>query len=139
MCVEDCDATQSGGGEARAEISQDCHKSRGRDRECARKAEMLVALAVADRRQGVDGRVCGKQIKGAAEQFVINQSIGRKRQMRAMLFDSGSRQNEKSSVARKSINLLPVQVGEVPTVGNAGLHARDSSVAADCWESESAR
>ena len=58
------------------------------------KPMMLVALAVMDRRQRVDGQLCRKLVEGAAQQQIVDQRVGGERQVVAVLLDGGGGQNE---------------------------------------------
>ncbi len=63
--VED-ELFEAGGRDAGAEIADDGHEGGGGDRECAGEADVLVALAVADGRERVDGGVGGELCEGIA-------------------------------------------------------------------------
>jgi hypothetical protein len=58
---------------ARAKVAQNGHERRGAHRKRAGKADVLVALAVAYRRQRVNGTLRWKFCQGAAEQQIVDE------------------------------------------------------------------
>ena len=92
MGVVEDELFESAGGDAGAEVAHDSQKSLRAHRKRAGKAEVLVALAVADGRQRVDGQIGGNDRQRFAEQQIVDQRVGGQRQMMAVLLDGGGGQ-----------------------------------------------
>ena len=73
------------GRQAGTQVAQDGHERSGTEGQRARKTDVLVALAVMDRWQGVYMDISGKFFQGVAEQEVINQCVRGQGQMVAVL------------------------------------------------------
>ena len=74
---------------------------------------MLVALAVVHGRQRIDGKLRRQFLQRMAEQQVVDKGVRGERKMVAVLFDRGGGQHQQRRLARKRVDLLPVQVREV--------------------------
>ena len=83
---------------------------------------MFVALAVMHGRQRVDRQIGGKLFERVAEEEIVNKSVSGQGEMMAVLLDGGGGKNEQSGFARKGVDLLPVEIGEVAGIGNPRLH-----------------
>jgi len=66
---------EAAGGDACAQVADNGQKGLRAYRKGAGKSNMLVALAVADGRQGVDGHLGRKQRKRLAEQKIVDQRV----------------------------------------------------------------
>ena len=74
MGVEEYKVLESRGGQARAKIADYGHESGGGDRERSGKPNMLVALPVADWRQGIDKSLAEEQqLKSCNKHVVVEQ------------------------------------------------------------------
>ena len=103
MRVVERELLESRGGDAGADVAHDRHEGGCGDGERSGKADVLVALAVADGRQRVDADVGGKFFEGFAEQQIVDERVGRKRQVMAVLLDGRGGQDEQRRVFRAAL------------------------------------
>ena len=83
---------------------------------------MLVALAVMHGRQRVDRQIGGQFTQRVPEQQIVDQRVGCQGQVMPVLFDGRGGKNQKRGLARKRVDLLPIQVREISRVRDPGFH-----------------
>ena len=79
---------------AGAEIAHHGEERGCADRECAGKADVLVAFSVADRRERVDGQVAGNECERLAEKQIVDERVRGEGQVVAVLLDGGGGQHQ---------------------------------------------
>ena len=83
---------------------------------------MLIALAVTDWWQRIHRSILGQLIKRSPQEQVVDERIRRQGKMVPVLFDSRRGEHKQSFVLRERLNLLPVQISELPFIGNPRMH-----------------
>ena len=84
---------------------------------------MLVAFAVAERREYPHRGLFRHLLQRLAKQQVVDQRIGRQRQVMPMLLDRRRRQNDQCVLLRNRFHLLPRQVSKFAFSGDPCVHA----------------
>src|ERR1700688_1890397 len=120
--------SKTGSRDAGPQIAQHGHKCGCRHGECAGESKMFIALAVVDRRQGIDGQIRGQLFDRPPQQKIIDQRIRGQREMMTVLLDGCRRKHEQSAIPRERVDLLPVEIREAALVRYPRFHGTATPV-----------
>ena len=112
MRIHDQKLAKAGSVNRLADLDHCVQKQIAGERHGPGKMQVLVRLAIGDRRQGIRGNIVRQDRQGAAHHARRDDAVDSARQVRSMLFDrAGGQHNDRVLAVGQPVDLDPAQVG----------------------------